>query len=181
MSSMTYLYFTSKHTHPLRKTNNNPIYDCDKLYSNIQGEILLSQNKMLMTSKDLWINLLLSKLSLIKSNLIIYIKLCEDIISDIFSLHPHWSGKIHSTFFWVYPFILLKRLLAMVCCGIINNANLRPLVDHPPTIISMFIKKTPKDLLTQIFAANTKYFTPYWIGGPKNISFVGSSMCLFQN
>ena len=68
MSSMTYLYFTSKHTHPLRKTNNNPIYDCDKLYSNIQGEILLSQNKisMLMTSnyKDLWINLLLSKLSL---------------------------------------------------------------------------------------------------------------------
>ena len=50
MSSMTYLYFTSKHTHPLRKTNNNPIYDCDKLYSNIQGEILLSQNKMLMTS-----------------------------------------------------------------------------------------------------------------------------------
>ena len=53
--------FTSKHTHPLGKTNNNPIYDCDKLYSNIQGEILLSQNKMLMTSKDLWINLLLSK------------------------------------------------------------------------------------------------------------------------
>ena len=31
MSSMTYLYFTSKHPHPLRKTNNNPIYDCDKL------------------------------------------------------------------------------------------------------------------------------------------------------
>ena len=52
MSSMTYLYFTSKHTHPLRKTNyyNNPIHDCDKLYSNIQGEIPLSQNKMLMTS-----------------------------------------------------------------------------------------------------------------------------------
>ena len=98
MSSMTYLYFTSKHTHPLRKTNNNPIYDCEKLYSNIQGDILLSQYKMLMTSKDLWINLLLSKLSLIKSNLIIYIKTCEDIISDIFSIHPHWSGKIHSHF-----------------------------------------------------------------------------------
>ena len=61
MSSMTYLYFTSKHTHPLRKTNNNPIYDCDIIfqhsgrnsplseqnaydpYSNIQGEILLSE------------------------------------------------------------------------------------------------------------------------------------------
>ena len=141
--------FTSKHTHPLRKTNNNPIYDCDILYSNILGKILLS-----------------------------HIKLCEDIISDIFSLYPHWSGKIHSTFFWIYPFILLKSLL--VCCGIINNANLMPLVDHPPTIISMFIKKTPKHLLTQIFAANTKYFTPYWIGGPK-ISYVGSSMRLFQN
>ena len=38
MSSMTYLYFTSKHTHSLRKTNNNPIYDCDILYSNILGE-----------------------------------------------------------------------------------------------------------------------------------------------
>ena len=36
-------------------------------------------------------------------------------------------------------------------------------------------------MLTQIFAANTKYFTPYWIGGPKNISYVGSSMHLFQN
>ena len=88
-------------------------------------------------------------------------------------------AKFHSTFFWIYPFILLKSLL--VCCGIINNANLMPLVNHPPTSISMFIKKTPKHLLTQIFAANTKYFTPYWIGGPKNISYVGSSMHLFQN
>ena len=111
-----------------------------------------------MTSKDLWINRLLSKLWLIKSNLIIYIKLCEDIISDIFSIHPHWSGKIHSTFFWIYPFILLKSLL--VCCGIINNANLVPLVNHPPTIISMFIKKTPKHLLTSNICSEPKILHP---------------------
>jgi len=44
----------------------------------------------------------------------------------------------------------------------------------------MLIKKVPKHLLIQIFVANTKYFTPYWIGGPK-VSYVGSSMLLFQN
>ena len=67
-TSMTSLYLTSKHTHPLKKTNYDPTCDCDISYSNILGEILLSQNKVLMTSEDLWINFFPVKL-LIKNQI----------------------------------------------------------------------------------------------------------------
>ena len=35
--------------------------------------------------------------------------------------------------------------------------------------------------LFQIFNANEKFNVPYWMGGPKNLSYVGSSIHLFQN
>ena len=102
------------------------------------------------------------------------------VISDILLLHPHWNGKIHSMamFVWISPFILLKSLLTF--CGIINNANLMPLVQYPPTIICMLIKKIPKYVFMQIFKfmANIKCFTPYWFGGSKNLYAPGKNLSL---
>ena len=56
------------------------------------------------------------------------------------------------------PFHSPKSLV--VCCGIINDANLVPLVNHPPTIISMFIKKTPKHLLNSNICSEPKNTSP---------------------
>ena len=76
------------------------------------------------------------------------------------------------------PFHSPKSLV--VCCGIINNANQVPLVNHPPTIISMLIKKTPKHLLTSNTCSEPKILYPL-LDWRSQISYVGSSMLLFQN
>jgi predicted DNA-binding protein YlxM (UPF0122 family) len=70
--------------------------------------MVFEQNNRLLINKDLWIKCCIAMTNVKKDAILSMIKKCEKIIWFILKNKEHWANKGQSTFFWIYPFLLIK-------------------------------------------------------------------------
>ena len=101
----------------------------------------------------------------------------KEIISFMLQNKLYGQKKRRSTGFWIHPFYLLK---SVVTAGAIKQGtDLHLQMYTPPIFVLTFIQKMPREELFKNFSASTNFTVKYWMGGPNNLSYIGSSIHLF--
>ena len=145
----------------------------------VLSDMVYDQNNRLIINKELWTQSCLLLVDRRNDEVKSVIRWCENMTYFILQMKQEWAYKGQSTFFWIYPYFLIKSVI--ITGAIKRDFVLNPCISLPPNTIKAFINHTDVKVLSQVFSANSLFNIPYWLGGPSGQSYIGSSIHLFQN